>query len=538
MTLDVYLHAFEPPGPPFSYTNEQKLAYPRISTSQVDLKNYPVNHEVMGVYMVLTGKMPEGHTMKFGFKFYNDATGALLYSGSGTIPQPSTEGWEWWNWYSWYAWIGRCAWEISGPMTVRVEVTSSGSPLGTEKKTVYMTVVDTSPPARSTMIFYSIPALANFYLDGAFMGITPQTIEKDALSLHTWKYTLSGYKDLGGNTIWPPSGTATYTGILEPVVMPTTYINFMTNPTGAELYIDGVFKGNTNMVIGAPAGSTHGYTIKKTDYKTVADTITWPATGTLNLTVNLELEEEVGWLAQAKTFILETLPGWFLAIPKLIADVANNIFDIDTLFTVTIPNAIKDAKNYVDGLFENLDKLIPQWIIDAVNDVKDWWRRTTDFVNDAIDDVKGWVSNLVSDLQVLIPQWIIDAANWVRDKASAVWNWIEGAGKDAVNWIVGAGKDIANWVYGVGKDVANFVWGGLTDVYNWITDVALPAVNDFIKYFPKLFNDFYNFLANIVDFVEDAAADLIERSVPTDTEINEKFKENNPLPDVTIGGFE
>ena len=264
MTLDVYIHAFVPPGPPFSATTQEKVDYPRISTNQVDLKNYPVNHEVMGVYMVLTGTMPEGHTMKLNFNFYNDATNKLLYGGSGTIPQPSTGGWEWWNWYSWLAWIGRCYWEISGPMTVRVEVTSSGSPLGTEKKTVYMTVVDT---ATSSVKFQSIPPEVSIQVDGVYIGETPITSNKNALSSHTVAATKQNYVGQVKTIIWPDAGTLTYTFTLTPAT-PTYTIKETINweafvPTDYHtFYIFSLYGTNTN-------GTPEGFQIGKGVYQLI-----------------------------------------------------------------------------------------------------------------------------------------------------------------------------------------------------------------------------------------------------------------------------
>jgi len=137
----------EPPGPAFSQSDDNKFKYPKLSQDTIDLKDYDIEHEVCGIDIYITTDLPNGHNAKAHAEFYNDATGELLWSGDHIIPQPSSQGYNEFDWYRIAFWIGKCSWEIAGPMKLRIKTTVSGSPLPTTTNVSYITIIDTGLPA-------------------------------------------------------------------------------------------------------------------------------------------------------------------------------------------------------------------------------------------------------------------------------------------------------------------------------------------------------------------------------------------------------
>jgi len=142
--IEIWPYVFVEPGPLFSATDDEKFRYPEQSIVSADLINYPSDHEVCGAIIYLTGPFSNTSPIVVTFKAYNNDTGKLLWEGSYNIPTPTSQGWEWWNWYNVKFWIGHAAWEIDGPMKVKMDVTVEGSDVITTSKTVYQDMIDTS----------------------------------------------------------------------------------------------------------------------------------------------------------------------------------------------------------------------------------------------------------------------------------------------------------------------------------------------------------------------------------------------------------
>lgn len=138
MEVSVWTYAFEPPGPPFNATTQEKLDWLEMSIPQVDLISYPLSHEVLGTIVYFTGPFTNTSTIYTNFKAYNNNTGELLFEMTIELPPQQ------WGFAYLKFWIGHASWEINGPMRVRMEINLSGWVSGSATR--YMDVVDTSPP--------------------------------------------------------------------------------------------------------------------------------------------------------------------------------------------------------------------------------------------------------------------------------------------------------------------------------------------------------------------------------------------------------
>ena len=148
-TYSVNTYRFAAPGPNFTDSTDVKFNYDAQSAASADLKNYPVNHEVLGTELYYTGPFANTRTLTAMATFYNDATGQQIWSGVVTIPTPASQGFESWNWYRCRFWIGHSDSEISKPMRIKINIWAPTSDLSGETKTLYMDVVDTSAPEKA-----------------------------------------------------------------------------------------------------------------------------------------------------------------------------------------------------------------------------------------------------------------------------------------------------------------------------------------------------------------------------------------------------
>jgi hypothetical protein len=118
----------------------------------------------------------------------------------------------------------------------------------------------------------SSPAGAEVYLDGVQKGTTPVTITGVSTGLHLIRVTLPGYEDYSSRVITPNdktvhaslkvrSGSITIPTIPTriPTTVPFTFptgqvplyvrtgtLSVTSSPVGADVYLDGVYKGTTS----------------------------------------------------------------------------------------------------------------------------------------------------------------------------------------------------------------------------------------------------------------------------------------------------
>jgi len=99
------------------------------------------------------------------------------------------------------------------------------------------------PNARTgSLSVTSSPAGAEVYLDGVQKGTTPVTITGVSTGLHMIRVTLPGYEDYSTRVITPNDRTVH----ANLKVVRTGTLSVTSNPVGADVYLDGVYKGTTS----------------------------------------------------------------------------------------------------------------------------------------------------------------------------------------------------------------------------------------------------------------------------------------------------
>lgn len=177
-----------------------------------------------------------------------------------------------------------------------------------EVETRSITVV--GPPG--TLSISSSPSGASVYLDGTYRGVTPINIPGISAGSHAIKLTKSAYDDYSTAVIVNSGSTTSITGILN--AHPTTGSIYATSsPSGSSVYLDGMFKGSTPIVLDSL--SPRSYSIK----------ISYPNYGDFSSSVNVE--------SGKTTNIYGTL---------------NPILQQGTIYVTSSPSG---ANVYLDGLY-------------------------------------------------------------------------------------------------------------------------------------------------------------------------------------------
>lgn len=141
-----------------------------------------------------------------------------------------------------------------GTHTVRISLDG----YSTVSKSVYVgegstaTVSVSLDPVVSTgyLSVSSTPKYADVYVDNAYMGQTPMTMSLDTGN-HSVTFKKSGYSNYSTSVRINAGQTSSISVVLSETVA-DGYVSIASNPTGASVYIDGSYVGNT------PASSSAG----------------------------------------------------------------------------------------------------------------------------------------------------------------------------------------------------------------------------------------------------------------------------------------
>lgn len=155
----------------------------------------------------------------------------------------------------------------------------------------------------SSIFVSSNPSGGKIYLDGIFKGITPMEIEKVELGSHVIAIELIGYEewtqivsvvdkkiyvpaDLKSRTTPTQTMTPTPTPPIYPSPTPTPttgFISVSSIPSRADIYLDGIYKGKTPMIIEEVEEGTYTITLKRTGCQDSSQTISVRGGDTTNV---------------------------------------------------------------------------------------------------------------------------------------------------------------------------------------------------------------------------------------------------------------
>jgi hypothetical protein len=127
-------------------------------------------------------------------------------------------------------------------------------------------------PNNAAIQVTSNPAGASVYLDGSYKGITPSSGYLDISDLSPGTYTVrltsSGYTDYSKEITLSRNECATISADLTEAYVPSQYgaLSVQSDPSGAEVYLDNVYKGITPVTLQKIDIGSHTVLIKKSGY--------------------------------------------------------------------------------------------------------------------------------------------------------------------------------------------------------------------------------------------------------------------------------
>jgi hypothetical protein len=129
----------------------------------------------------------------------------------------------------------------------------------------------------------SFPQGATILIDGNYMGITPLAMINISDGIHQIETDLKGYETQSKTVRLPNISTIHFD--LNTIQTSNNTITITTNPSNAEIYIDGYYKGRTPLSIPNVSQGTHVMTCLLQDYEDLSRNIS--VTNDLNLNLNL-----------------------------------------------------------------------------------------------------------------------------------------------------------------------------------------------------------------------------------------------------------
>ena len=138
--------------------------------------------------------------------------------------------------------------------------------LDTETRSVY---INQSAPSTGSLYITSNTSGASIYVDGSYRGITPVTLSGLTTGSHTVRILQSGYNDYSVTAIVYAGQTTTVSSTLIPSTPPPTQtgsIVITSSPTGADVYIDGSYRGISPVTLSGLTTGSHTVRILQSGY--------------------------------------------------------------------------------------------------------------------------------------------------------------------------------------------------------------------------------------------------------------------------------
>lgn len=141
----------------------------------------------------------------------------------------------------------------------------------------------------------SYPRGAKVFLDNEYKGDTPLDLKNLATGQYTLKMALDGYQDWTTTVIVLPILTVRISADLVPKEREREgSISVNSNPQGARVYIDNIYKGDTPLNIRDIATGRHTVKIALTGYQDWIGEVTVLSSRVERISVELKLQEEYG----------------------------------------------------------------------------------------------------------------------------------------------------------------------------------------------------------------------------------------------------
>jgi hypothetical protein len=161
----------------------------------------------------------------------------------------------------------------------------SGNPTQDQTISVYATLVPTVQTGYITVT--SNPSGASAVLDNGYDQLTTTgTFSNVPTGWHNVEVSKSGYQLYSTSIEVKPGATSTVYATLTPNKQVGS-ISVSSNPVGASLYVDTIYQGYTNQIVGNLAAGTHTVLLKKSGYKDFSQSMTVNSDQTVYMTATL-----------------------------------------------------------------------------------------------------------------------------------------------------------------------------------------------------------------------------------------------------------
>ncbi|KAF1078193.1 PEGA domain-containing protein [Methanogenium sp. MK-MG] len=137
----------------------------------------------------------------------------------------------------------------------------------------------------------SSPSGAELFVDGTEHGITPQTITGVAPGTHTIRLVCPGYETWSESAVVSADDTCEMDASLKKERAFGT-LSVHSDPSGADIYMDGWHYGRTPMTAGGISAGPHTIEIKKNGYRDITRPVTITDSSVTPVTVSLISAEE------------------------------------------------------------------------------------------------------------------------------------------------------------------------------------------------------------------------------------------------------
>ncbi|MDD1682963.1 MAG: PEGA domain-containing protein [Methanoregula sp.] len=222
----------------------------------------PLPGSQKGYYLVRSD--PAGAGVEFDGRYYGLTPSSIMVSTTGTPGHTITvskSGYQTWSQFY------------------------SGNPAADQTIDVFASL---NPVVQTGNIYVtSNPSGASAVLDNGYdQLITPQTFSGVSAGWHNVRVSKSGYQPYSTSIDVKPGGTSNVYATLA-ANQQTGALSISSTPVGAGLYVDTIYQGLTNQIVGNLAAGPHTVTLKKSGYKDFSQTATVNSGQTVYLSMAL-----------------------------------------------------------------------------------------------------------------------------------------------------------------------------------------------------------------------------------------------------------
>jgi hypothetical protein len=153
---------------------------------------------------------------------------------------------------------------VSAPGYNQYTQTYNGNPM--PGQTITITATLTPSPQTGSIYVTSSPLGATVILDRSQTAITPYTYSNVPVGTHEIALDLSGYQTYYTSVNVQAGQTATVNAFLTPVTT-TGSLSVSSSPSGAAVYVDGLYRGITSTIVGNLAQGSHSVRLSKAGYQ-------------------------------------------------------------------------------------------------------------------------------------------------------------------------------------------------------------------------------------------------------------------------------